>query len=1297
MDLIRSPGATPVTVDCWPHPITTEGRATLVAPLPPDGSLTLIDVIREHWHGPPDLAVAHVDGRLIERGEWPCLHLRPGQVVRLSARVLGGGGDSNPLQIVLQIAVAAVAFWAPYAAPAAWGTLTAAGGVSFTGALLSAGIMLAGNLVLGEIFPAPEPSLPTSTPSPEPVYSLRAGRNRLRPYEPLLLLLGQHRLYPDLAAQPYTTYEGGAHGESDDEQHLHQVFHLGVGAPGDLEVSDWRIGDSPLASYGVADPPLLEGTRTSLRSDVDTVAGGTLEGTDPDGPDGMPGTDDDPEIEADDPGPWVKRVTSEDTDRIELDLTGRIFRVDRRGAVIRNSVGIEARVWPYVAGAALPDAPPGSAVAVAETLSHDESSPYRKTLVHTPAAAGQYHVWMRRQTQPSTDDRTYDDVEWAALRSYQPESGDYTHQVRVELSLEASGQLQGSLDRLSCLAARRVPVFAGGAWGAAAKSSNPAALLRWYALGLLDAGRPVAGMGLAQDQIDHATLGRWHQWCETQGLTCDLVLDRQASHQEVLDIICRCGRAGWTFESGKLGVVWEEQRPPTASYSPGNIVQGSLEVSWVTGGAADEIVVDYIDADDGYETSTVRRRTHAAGLVATSVRIRLPGITSRDLAGRAANVQAARQKYHRRRIRWRTGPEGQYVARGDVVYLSHSLLDGGVTGRVLSGTTTDLALSRPVTLTGDDYLLVRTADGQVHTSRVTPTTVGEVETAEVTLASPLPWQPGAHGGDAADWLWRYYSGTAPPRQVRVIGKVPYASGEYELTATDEVPEYYAADVPGTVSDLPALRRDPPHVLAVRITETLVRAGTGYAARVEILITARGDWRGGVVYAARQGAHRERVAVLSGGETRAAWITSATGVHLITIIPGTPAAASGLPYHTRYTVMGVYALPGPIRNFRLDPLPDGTRRLHWEAPDDVDYAGALIRYHPTVAGGGTQPEWDAAGVRALYEGSRRSPYETVDPPEGGWTFRARAVDTGGRLSATEAVIHASLGPPRGQDVLVWSCPADEGWPGAIAGGIRDDQGADALEGAAAYTWQDLTTWGAWLTWGAGTGSGAGRAMSYTTLAQDLGTELTFGLAWSGEVNGISRSAAAPGPGMVFEARAAATQAALAAAGWTAYGGGKLTGRYYQLRWRLAGDGSTILRLDHLCYSVLAPTSTEILSDSDPSAWATARVGDVAPGLTLTPAPSGAGKTGADTLVYRVPLQTLAVCSDLDLTVQYRGTAVSPSSRQLSVSRDDVLLPIVVAKTTRTEGGRDLATVWLDLRGRQDDVLLDIVARGIARSD
>lgn len=68
----------------------------------------------------------------------------------------GGGGGSNPGAIIASIALMAVAMAAPYAAPAAWGlTATTAAGMTaptFAGAMVTAGIMAGGSVLLQPLF-----------------------------------------------------------------------------------------------------------------------------------------------------------------------------------------------------------------------------------------------------------------------------------------------------------------------------------------------------------------------------------------------------------------------------------------------------------------------------------------------------------------------------------------------------------------------------------------------------------------------------------------------------------------------------------------------------------------------------------------------------------------------------------------------------------------------------------------------------------------------------------------------------------------------------------------------------------------------------------------------------------------------------------------------------------------------------------------------------------------------------------------------------------------------------------------
>ena len=62
------------------------------------------------------------------------------------------------------------------------------------------------------------------------------------------------------------------------------------------------------------------------------------------------------------------------------------------------------------------------------------------------------------------------------------------------------------------------------------------------------------------------------------------MLDRTRSHAEVLTTIAQCGRASPSWQTGKLGVVWEDAgRPATALITPGNIVAGSFAVEYAAG------------------------------------------------------------------------------------------------------------------------------------------------------------------------------------------------------------------------------------------------------------------------------------------------------------------------------------------------------------------------------------------------------------------------------------------------------------------------------------------------------------------------------------------------------------------------------------------------------------------------------------------------------------------------------------------------------------------------------------------
>ena len=720
-----------------------------------------------------------------------------------------------------------------------------------------------------------------------------------------------------------------------------------------------------------------------------------------------------------------------------------------------------------------------------------------------------------------------------------------------------------------------------------------------------------AGAGLTPERIDEAAIKAWGAWCEAEALTCNFIIERKMSHAKVLTMIAQCGRASRSWQSGKLGVVWEARdKPVSALITPGNIIAGSFEVAWAASDkAADEIVCRYIEPDLDWQWHTVRRTV--PGIAAPSGRsamLTLPGVTSAKQAAKECNLQAARQRYHRRRLTFEMAAEGTAIARGDVVHLTHGLIDGGVAGRILSGTTSRLTLDRPVTLAGaigyegaGDYLLLRLADGALHTSAVThpeaPSAGGETDA--VILETPLPNAPDAKGADPLDTLWRFYARTAPPAKVRIVGVEPIDEGRIRFSAIDEVDAYHNAAVSGLEVSLPALNRRRARIEHIEITETLIRAGSGFAVQLNAALTVSGPWRGGSLRASLDGGEMRTVATLSGSETAAHWFSPPEGTLTITAIPGTEAAPLGMPLTIEYVIQGKLAPPGAYTNFLIDVLGDGTRRFRFTPPADPDLAGAQIRF---AADSEAPIDWD--DMTPMHAGLlTSSPWETVEPAPGRWVFAIRAVDTGGRLSGTDARIVASIGDQHLGDALLWACPAATGWPGTLDNALRSHDSQDALEGVGDYAWDDMLTWDDWGSWSLGDGDDGATSMRYTTEPIDLGLSLPFSLAWEAETTGE----------VAFEVRTADTAEPLATAAWGAYTEGDLlTTRYLELRWRLTGDGATLLRLDHLCYAINAPVAERKFLDVDTANWAGSAAG---------------GRL--------VPVPSLSLVTDVHLTLQSVG--------------------------------------------------------------
>lgn len=718
---------------------------------------------------------ASVNDELVPRADWTTHNLKQGDIIVLKQRL--HGGDSNPLQIIATIALIAFAAWA---GPAAAGAMGLAGTTAtVTGSIITATIMVGGTLLLNAIFP---PAFDLWGDDDKNNYSIGGGRNRARPYQPLPLVVGTHRVHPDLGAQPYTTQL------RDGEVYLHQVFNFGFG---DLEITDLKIGETDILEHTDIQLEWNDGVGhiELFPTNVDSLAGGQL--TEEIG--------------------WVTRTSSLNTTKLVVDFVGILFTINTKGETINNTWfyqiqyrAVESEGW-IGWDTATPlfklvyqdlDWENGESLVVSA-----KTSPLRRTFA-IDVPQGQYEVRIR-QSRPDPRVKNYQrtkEMQWTQLRSYQPDDGDYSNQTRLAVEVRASGQFNGTLDTVNAIVSAKIPVwdFDTEEW-VIEESSNPAFIYLYLARGAKDSnGKRLWGAVLNDSRIDIGGILEWAQWCDQRGLECNYVFDQALTIMEMLVLVARTGRGSPSWQKGVLGAVYDrEGLPITQVFGMGNIVQETFNVQYITENLADEIVVRFVNKDIDYQFDEVSSKVPGIIDPINRAEVDLPGITNSDQAGREANLIAARQYFNRRRVSFETDIEGLVCSRGDVISISHDLTSWGASGRLSGGTTTTLQLTREVIFypATSYWVGVRYPNGEYYIRSVTnPATIDPVTTTTLNLASALPSAPDADPLNSPhDYIFLFDPNATPGRKLKVTGIQPVSENRVALVCVDEVEAYYDAE------------------------------------------------------------------------------------------------------------------------------------------------------------------------------------------------------------------------------------------------------------------------------------------------------------------------------------------------------------------------------------------------------------------------------------------------------------------------------------------------------------------------
>ena len=306
---------------------------------------------------------------------------------------------------------------------------------------------MSGGLVVNGIAPAPPPPpAGNDDEADSPSYFLDTTRNRLRPYSPVPVVFGRHRVVPPLGAEVVTEIVGSMN-------HLRLIVIWGYGP---LEISDLRIGSTPISEF---------------EARVETREGRPGEKAITIYPDDIHQENFTSSLTH--AASWITHRSAEDADELSVDvsLPRGLASFNARGNRVEHSVILEIQ-YRKVGGAAswLSATNTQTSMTFAPLwitnngdgqvrLRGARTHPIRHGIRWTVPDRGQYDVRVRRVSADETSDRTYSTLVWTTLRTITDrEPISFPKDLALSaIDIRATDQLAGVLDEINGIVQSSAP------------------------------------------------------------------------------------------------------------------------------------------------------------------------------------------------------------------------------------------------------------------------------------------------------------------------------------------------------------------------------------------------------------------------------------------------------------------------------------------------------------------------------------------------------------------------------------------------------------------------------------------------------------------------------------------------------------------------------------------------------------------------------------------------------------------------------------------------------------------------
>lgn len=694
----------------------------------------------------------------------------------------GGGGGSNIGVILITVVMVAAAVFtggATLGVALAWG------------AAAGAAVGLLTSLVPAPSTPASGSSIGKDTASS--TYTISAQGNTVRVGEAIKVQYGRMRVWPDLAAQPYTETRGNA-------QYVYQLMVLGQGK---LQVERIQIEDSDINSYGEIEYEIIQpGQPVTLFPD-NVITSQAVQGLEMLAPD---------EENFAVLGPYVTSPPGVKTTFIAVDiqLPQGAYKIDDGGNNQPRSVQIGFWAQP-INDAGVPSG--ARQQIVNETLTFSTKTPQMISYkVEMPE--GRYQVDGQRMTLKPPDNRTIDKVVWSGLKGYAQSARTFGNVTMIATIIKATNNLNSNTSRrVNTIQTRMLPTWDPvNGWGAEVPTSNPA----WaYADALRNSDY---GPGWGTNRINMAELYRLSQIWGARGDEFNGIYDNRGTLWQALTQIAMVGRATPQYYAGVMDIVRDEPKTiPAQLFSPGQILQNTFKGSYKLGTmqTPDHVIVKFWNRETWQEDEVLCALPGSTTKVPYTKDMTF-GVTDHDHAWREGMYAAAVNRDQRSRNSFTVEMPGLLLRFGDLIHVTHDVPGWGYPGKVISfnPTTGKVVTTEPLVFTAGSthYITFRRkngkADGPWQVIADPNPTVG-VNSAIVQGTVAARQQIFISNGVTMD-LTTYAFGPADreSNKMVVLSAKPNAKGETQITVCDYVTSTHIADqggdvpVPPPISNLP---------------------------------------------------------------------------------------------------------------------------------------------------------------------------------------------------------------------------------------------------------------------------------------------------------------------------------------------------------------------------------------------------------------------------------------------------------------------------------------------------------------